>query len=283
LRTFLAEKDPVLSIEAVRSLAARNVPEAHAVLAEVAADESRDAELRAEAVVGLSASAEPAHQATLVKLATHQDTAIRNEALRALRLSTLDDTAKKSISDAAPSHPESAALTKALLDPASINLGRPAFEDTAAWLHRLEAVPGKADAAAGRRIFFHPRLAICATCHRHSGRGNVVGPDLSLSARQGDLKATLQSILEPSREVAPQFFPTLLELKDGTSFTGILLRSSNREVFRDLTGKERSYFITDIAKREELMTSLMPPGLVAMLTDQEVRDLLAFLRDGAPR
>jgi putative heme-binding domain-containing protein len=125
-------------------------------------------------------------------------------------------------------------------------------------------------------------MALCATCHRHSGRGNVVGPDLSLIARQSDLKGTLQSILEPNREVAPQFYPTLLKLKDGSKFLGIMLRSSSTEVYRDLTGKERTFQKADIITRTELHTSVMPPGLVATLTDEELRDLLAFVRNGAP-
>jgi putative heme-binding domain-containing protein len=278
LRELLSANDPVLSLEVVRTLVGRDADDARAMLAEIAADESRDSALRAEAAVGLSASAVPEHHALLVKLATHDNRAIRNEALRALRSSALDDAAKKSLGDCATKHPESATLVKALLDPTSMNTGRPAFEDTDAWLRRLAALPGKADAEAGRRIFFHPRMALCATCHRHSGRGNVVGPDLSLIARQSDLKGTLQSILEPNREVAPQFFPTLLKLADGGEFIGIMLRSSSIEVYRDITGKERTFKKADILERTELKTSLMPPGLVSTLTDEELRDLLAFVR-----
>ena len=48
-------------------------------------------------------------------------------------------------------------------------------------------------------------------------------------------------------------------------------------MFRDLTGKERSFFETEIAERSELKSSLMPMGLVSSLTDSELRDLLAFL------
>ena len=282
LRELLAVNDPVLSIEVARTLVARDADDARALLAEIAADESRGAALRAEAIAGLSASATPEHHALLVKLAAHDSTNVRNEALRALRSSALDGAAKKSIAEPAKHHPESAALAKALLDPATIHSGRPAFEDTDAWLNRLAALPGKADPEAGRRIFFHPRLAMCATCHRHSGRGNVVGPDLSLIARQSDLKGTLQSILEPSREVAPQFYPTLLKLKDGSDFIGIMLRSSSIEVYRDLTGKERTFQKADIVERSELHTSVMPPGLVATLTDEELRDLLAFVRNDKP-
>jgi putative membrane-bound dehydrogenase-like protein len=158
--------------------------------------------------------------------------------------------------------------------PRSIAANRPAFDDTAAWLKLLE---GQGDAETGRRIFFSSKVALCSSCHRHSGRGNVVGPDLTLIAQQGDRATILRSILEPHREVAPQFYPSVVELKDGATFTGILLRSSSSEVFRDLTGKEKSFPEADIIKRTELRTSLMPPGLVMSLTDAELRDLLAFL------
>lgn len=252
LHGLLAAGDPVLSLEVVRTLAARNADDARAVLAEIAADESQAAGLRAEAIVGLAVSPAPEHQALLVKLAAGDDGVIRAEARRALRFTEQDR----------------------YFNPGA---DRPAFGDTAAWLKRLEALPGQASVESGRRIFFHSKVALCATCHRHSGRGNVVGPDLSLVARQGDRAAILRSILEPHREVAPQFYPTQLKLRDGTDFTGILLRSSSVDVFRDLAGKERTFQKDDIVQRTDLKTSLMPPGLVVSLTDAELRDLLAFL------
>ena len=107
----------------------------------------------------------------------------------------------------------------------------------------------------------------------------MVGPDLSLIARQGDRTSLLRSILEPNREVAPQYFSTLLELEDGTIFSGILLRSSSTEVFRDATGKERTFQKSDILQRKELKTSLMPTGLAEQLTYEEIRDLLEFLSE----
>ncbi|MFO1482454.1 MAG: PVC-type heme-binding CxxCH protein [Verrucomicrobiaceae bacterium] len=207
--------------------------------ADIAADDKRSPQLRAEAILGTDDTA------LLQKLAQSDNAIIRDEAQRAL--------------------------------PRSLTINRPAFDDTAAWLKLLDALPGKADVETGRRIFFNSKVAICSTCHRHSGRGNVVGPDLTLVAQQGDRAAILRSILEPHREVAPQFYPSVVELKDGTTFTGILLRSSSTEVFRDLTGKEKSFPEADIVKRTELRTSLMPPGLVLTLTNAELRDLLAFL------
>jgi putative membrane-bound dehydrogenase-like protein len=252
LRDLFTVGDPLLSLEVVRTLAARNADDARAVLADIAATESQAAGLRAEAIMGLTTSEKSEHQALLAKLATSKDVVLRDEARRALRFTDRDTFFSPSQS-------------------------RPSFDDTAAWLKRLDDLPGKADPEAGRRLFFHPKVALCAGCHRHSGRGNVVGPDLSFVSQQGDRLAILRSLLEPPREVAPQFYPTTLKLKDGSDFIGILLRSSSTEVFRDLSGKERSFQKADIIERTELKTSLMPPGLVASITDAELRDLLAFL------
>lgn len=237
LRSFAVSEDEVLRLEAVRTLAARRAS------ADIAADEAQSPHLRAEAILGVD------DPALLQKLKKSDNAIIRDEARRALRFT----------------------------DGFTPSTSRPAFDKTEDWLKMIDALPGKADPDSGRRIFFNTKVSLCSNCHRHSGRGNVVGPDLTLVAQQGDRAAILRSILEPHREVAPQFYPSLVKLKDGTEFMGILLRSSSSDVFRDLTGKERSFPETEIVSRTELKTSLMPPGLVMSLTDAELRDLLAFL------
>jgi len=240
LRELAKSEDEVLQLEAVRSLAARKAS------ADIAADENVKIVLRAEAILGVE------DLSLLQKLSKHAFPLIRDEANRGLRFTKFDHSFV-------------------------MNTKRPAFDQTEAWLKMLDDIEGSPDLEAGRRIFFNSKVALCSNCHRHSGRGNVVGPDLTLVAQQGDRTAILRSILEPHREVAPQFYPSLVKLKDGTEFTGILLRSSSTEVFRDLTGKERSFPEADVISRTELKTSLMPPGLVLSLTDKELRDLLAFL------
>lgn len=279
LRELLEADNTVLTLEVIRTLVARGNAEAQNVLAEIAADQTRDSELRAEAIVGLSTSVATEHHTLVLKLAAADNQSVRNEALRALRQSSLDDAAMQSIEAIGRQNPVSSPLARALLEPDSVNTGRPGRDETSKWLKRLADIPGEPDLAAGRRLFFHPRLAMCASCHRYEGRGNVVGPDLSLVAHQGTATTILQSILEPSREIAPQYFHTNLLLTDGTVFSGILLRSSSVEVFRDSKGKERRFQKNEIEASTESKVSLMPDGLVASLTDSELRDLLAFLTD----
>ncbi|WP_176159519.1 PVC-type heme-binding CxxCH protein [Prosthecobacter debontii] len=252
LKELLALNQPRLTAEVAQCLAGRNAPEAYAVLAEIAANPALSLPPRLTAIAALSISPRPEDLDLVVKLAGDQEPAIQQEAQRALRFTTHDKLF-------------------------ALNPLRPPFSDTTAWLRLLDSLPGQADVEAGRRLFFHPKIGLCASCHRHTGRGNIVGPDLTFVAAQGDRTAILRSILEPQREVAPQFYPIQLKLADGSDFIGILLRSSDTEVYRDITGKERTFKKHEILSRTELKTSLMPPGLVASLTDAELRDLLAFL------
>jgi putative heme-binding domain-containing protein len=162
-----------------------------------------------------------------------------------------------------------------------IGQGRPAPAETAAWQQRLERIQQPADLDAGRRIFHHSQVGACSKCHRHRGRGSVVGPDLSAVSNAGSPDRILRSILQPSRDVDPQYFPRMLITDDGHIFTGIMLRDGGggNEVYRDNTGRERIFKTENIIERKELHTSMMPEGLVDTLTDRELRDLIAFMND----
>ncbi|MCB1227427.1 MAG: c-type cytochrome [Verrucomicrobiales bacterium] len=284
LKNLLEIGHPRLSLEVVRTLAAQRSAAARPLLEGVAADRDAAIEMRVEAIAGLAAVPEPP-VALLIELAMAEPKLVQQEALRSLRFQPLEADQKATLQQLAAAEPPLRPLVEALVDPASLLQDRPALNDTAAWLARLDALPGKADAQAGRRLFFQGRIAICATCHRYEGRGGIVGPDLTFAHQQGDRAALLQSLLEPSREVAPQYYPTQVTLKDGTVFTGILLRAggtSGKEYYRDITGSEQAFGKEQIQRREELKTSLMPGGLTSTLTDAEVRDLLAFLTHAAP-
>ncbi len=282
LRELLALNDPKLAREAVRALAARATAEAAAVLSETARHDSASPELKAEAILGLAARPDD-HLPLLLQLAQEANPTVRDEALRALRLTTLTPGQQETVRAIAREIPASAEMTRAILEPAALSAGRPAFSDHQQWQGRLDREKTPPDPRAGERIFFHPRLALCSSCHQHSGRGNIVGPNLSAVASQGDEAWLLRAILEPSRDVAPQFFATALELKNGSTFAGIMLRDGGggREFYRDLTGRERAINTADVMSRRELRSSVMPEGLLATLTDREIRDLLAFLREPA--
>jgi len=280
LKELLANDDPILSLEVVRTLALKKSSDAMELLVGLASDETKPVGMRAEAIAGLASAQAQEHDEILLMFSSDKDASIRDEALRALRSRKLNELKKAALREVGNRHGDSLDYVNAILDGASVHRGRPDLDQAETWLSRLDSLPSQPDLSAGRRIFLHSKVAQCASCHRYDGRGSVVGPDLSLIAKQGDRLSILRSILEPNREVAPQFYTTVLELEDGNVFSGILLRSSNVEVFRDNLGKERTFSRADIVQRKELKSSMMPTGLVEQLTDRELRDLVAFLTSG---
>jgi putative membrane-bound dehydrogenase-like protein len=253
LKHLLDRNDPDLTREVVRSLALRKDQESQELLGTIARDASMDESFRLDALAGLIGTSQPTEKALVESLAKGPEGSLAREAQRVMRQSGLD--------------PEVPSVGSTSRQPRSLDQ----------WLEALGGLDGAPDPQAGRRIFFHVAGAACSQCHRHEGRGNVVGPDLSLIAKQGTAREILESILEPNREVAPQFYTTHLELTDGSDFTGILLRSSSNEVYRNGFGQEVTFQKSEIQDRKELRSSLMPTGLLDTMSDREVRDLMAFL------
>ena len=116
---------------------------------------------------------------------------------------------------------------------------------TCCWLERLD---GPADGAAGRRVFFHPKLAGCFRCHRVDGRGRGIGPDLSVIGRT-ERRHLLESILQPSNLVPPHYQVWQLELEDGRTLAGMLVRTHLDEyTYVDPQGNLFQVRTTDIAE-----------------------------------
>jgi putative heme-binding domain-containing protein len=155
-----------------------------------------------------------------------------------------------------------------------MNSGRPLATDLSAWLKRLE---GPADIAAGRRVFFHPKLAGCYKCHRAEGRGAEVGPDLSTIGRT-ERRGIVESILQPSALVAPHYQAWVIETHAGKVHTGMLIKTVLDEyTYLDAQGQTFKLNTRDIAETRPATKSIMPDGLADLMTDQELRDLVAYL------
>ena len=277
IRSLLALGEPLLTTTAVRTLAGRTDAASRKLLVQIAGDEKMAPEVRADAIVGLARES-ATHLDLLIRLTADDEKSVRAEALRALRFQALSEPQSAAVIAVAARHPDQLPLVDAVIKPDSLAKNRPALSALSAWQQQLGRRPGNPE--VGRRIFFHPTVALCATCHRHGGRGVVLGPDLSAVSDRGDHDWLLNAILQPNRDVAPQFYPWELTLKNGEEFVGIMMRKggrSGKEFYRNRVGREKSVVKTDIVSRRELKSSMMPEGLLASLTDGEIRDLLAFL------
>ncbi|MFP6886840.1 MAG: hypothetical protein VB997_04730, partial [Opitutales bacterium] len=134
--------------------------------------------------------------------------------------------------------------------------------------------------AAGRRIFFNRKVALCSKCHQIEERGTRVGPDLTFIGRNISRKRLLENILQPSKELAPHYRPWSIAMEDGVQHTGIALRrGGNAEVYLGTDGKEIRLDKRKIKEKQVSQVSLMPAGLAHTLTLPELRDLMAFLME----
>ena len=150
------------------------------------------------------------------------------------------------------------------------------------WMQILSV--GDGDPSAGERLFFHPAVGTCGRCHQHSGRGTAVGPSLSLIARRLSTDRAeaqrwlLETILDPDRDMAPQYTPWNIVTTDGRQLIGLPRRKGgNSEAYLGVNGKEFTVKKEQIDFHKESATSIMPRGLLQTMTNKEVRDLFAFL------
>jgi hypothetical protein len=286
LQKLIALGDEELTFEAVRTLVARSADqEAMGALAKLAKNGELPVRTRAEAIIGLTVAPHPSGEVvfqTLLELIQSSERAIREEAMRSFRGVAMPDASRKMLQAVVTKYPESADLLE-FSDPQK-RVSLPPLQDTAAWQKRIDSAKGEPDLEVGRRLFFRQNMAACVSCHRHDGRGAVVGPELTKIAARGDGRWLLEAILQPGKEVPPQFHPWSLKLKDDSTFTGYLLRKggrSGKEYYREVTGRERAILKSEIVSRKQMELSLMPPGLTTNLTARELRDLMVFLMSPA--
>jgi putative heme-binding domain-containing protein len=117
----------------------------------------------------------------------------------------------------------------------------------------------------------------CAQCHRLGGEGFAVGPDLTTIRNDGKPKA-LVNIIDPNREVAPNYVAYLVETKTGESVLGLLAGETATSVtVRQPFGKENVIPRSDITRLESQKLSLMAEGLEEGLSPQDFADLLEFV------
>ncbi|MDA1051343.1 MAG: HEAT repeat domain-containing protein [Planctomycetota bacterium] len=271
--------DPELRLEAVRTLANHPDTRRDTTLVEVATDDGQAEAVRAAAIAGLAATAD-SHIELLLDIAGNDEARLRDEALRSLVGMTLTEVQKDSLSKLAQARPTVSEAVNRLLHQTTGT--RPAHEQTDAWKQLLT---GDGDAAAGQRIFFGSKVGTCSKCHTIDGRGSAVGPDLSKIRQRVASEGVawlLETILQPSKQMAPEYTPWQIVTTDGKTLVGLPRRKGgNQEAYLGIDGKEFTVKKDDIEFHREMPTSIMPEGLLHSLTIQELNDLVAFIMPAA--
>jgi putative membrane-bound dehydrogenase-like protein len=132
----------------------------------------------------------------------------------------------------------------------------------------------KGDAARGKEAF----KKTCAACHKLEGVGFELAPNLAAMKNRGP-EAILLNVLDPNREVNPQYLSYLVQMNDGRTLNGII----TAETATSLTLKRAdnatdTVLRIDIEKLKSTGQSLMPEGLEKQVDKQAMADLLEYLK-----
>jgi putative membrane-bound dehydrogenase-like protein len=264
-----------VKLEAIRSLRESPIANRSSMLKTLASDTRLKPILRTEAIVGLESN-RPEDRMLLIALSKSDQASIRREALRSLRGKPLNQAEEVQIKSALLNDAASLELLRTL-NSAERHLPINKGEALDTWIKLSE---GPADPSEGERIFFHPKGPGCYRCHEIDGRGGRIGPELSATGRTLDRKRLIESIINPSKEVAPAFVPWLIAKTDGTIKTGLLIGETidGKQTYSDSSGSLFTISPTEVSDRKPQPTSIMPDGLSKLMTVQEFRDLLAYLQ-----
>ncbi len=128
------------------------------------------------------------------------------------------------------------------------------------------------ETAAGKAVFDRA----CATCHTMGASERKLGPDLAGSWRNG-VDYFLENIVDPNAVVGDDFQLVILTKKDGSVVSGSISAESDTAVtIRSLTDTV-TVPKADIATRQKLPQSLMPPGLLETMPERDAIALLKYL------
>ena len=129
-------------------------------------------------------------------------------------------------------------------------------------------------ATSGQRIF----AGHCATCHTFAGTGAHVGPDLS-GIRNQPAEAILLHVLVPDYEIAPGYHAYNVETRDGRTLFGRLeSEAPNSVTLRDGLSQSHVILRSQVVSMKESPVSMMPNELERAMAEQDLADLIAYLK-----
>jgi putative heme-binding domain-containing protein len=130
----------------------------------------------------------------------------------------------------------------------------------------------------GRKLFFDADKSQCLKCHRLGKQGEEIGPELTGVGSRFSRIYVVESILEPSRTIAPGFGTLALALKNGKVLTGVKVTETETTLtLADNQGQKHLLAKAEIEEQRTSTVSSMPEGLEKRFTEAEFIDLIAFL------
>lgn len=145
-------------------------------------------------------------------------------------------------------------------------------------LAKYRAVAMEAGNAERGRMVFESKKAACKKCHVISGKERLAGPDLAVIGDKLTREQLIQSVLEPSATIHPDYATLNVITNDGKAHTGVLRQRTDNEIeLFDAEGKLQKIPLGDVDEQHRGNVSLMPTGLFKTVKAGEFADLIAYL------
>ena len=144
------------------------------------------------------------------------------------------------------------------------------------FLKMADLAESKGDPARGETVYRRPELG-CVACHAIGGVGGQVGPDLTSIGASAPTDYLVESLIAPNAKIKEGYHSVILETNDGEEYSGILQSENGDEYFlRNAVNQIVSVPKQDVSEKT-MGASMMPAGLLEVLSDQDKHDLLSFL------
>ena len=140
-----------------------------------------------------------------------------------------------------------------------------------------EVVALKGDVARGQMS-----IARCYMCHQVNGTGVDFGPALDQWGLGRSVEAIATAIIHPNEGIAHGFEGTQYVTKDGHTLQGFTLFAGGSVILKVMGGGEVSFSRNLVKSSEPLEKSLMMSAGQLGLAAQDVADIAAYLKAGAP-
>ena len=124
----------------------------------------------------------------------------------------------------------------------------------------------------------------CGTCHSMQGEGGSIGPDLTQLGTRFSKRDMLEALIKPSEVISDQYISKIYSLNDGTSVLGRLANEDEKSYFV-IQNPYAPKMLKEVSKKDvreikPAKVSIMPPGTINSLNEEELRDLIAYLMAG---
>ena len=115
-------------------------------------------------------------------------------------------------------------------------------------------------------------------CHHIDGTGVEYGPTLTDYGKTQTTEVMIQSLINPSADIASGYDSYQIETKDGIKIQGRLLSAGDPLIIQSMGGITQTIPKGRVKNQGKVGTSLMMSAAQQGLSEQDIADIVAYLK-----